>query len=594
MPKVLDISSIMHTDSVACEISNKFREWEIFRSTKVAEWKEIQQYVFATDTTKTNNSKLPWSNKTVIPKLCQIRDNLHANYMAAMFPKRKWMTWESTSREDNALDKRKAIESYMGWACDRNEFYDELSKLVYDYIDYGNCFSTVEWKDRTQTMADGQSKFGYVGPVPRRISPLDIVFNPLAPSFEDAPKIVRSMISLGELKKMLTSNSISEEERQDGETLWQYLNDLRDGVMQFDGDTHVKDEIFSIAGFTSFRDYLSSGTCEVLTFYGDIYDQNTGEFLENHIIQVVDRHKIISKRPNPSYFGKSVIFHSGWRVRPDNLWAMGPLDNIVGMQYRIDHLENMKSDVFDLIAYPVFKIKGQVDDFEWGPFERIIVGDDGDVEIMSPPHQVLQADNQIDRLEQKMEEMAGSPKEAMGFRTPGEKTMYEVQRLELAAGRIFVSKISQFERQQVEEILNAMFELSKRKISPVTIRVFDSQLNIDLFLDIAPEDIIGNGRIRPVAARHFAEKATMVQNLNNFFNSAAARDELVINHMSSIKLAKLWEHLLDIEQYEIVSENIRITEGQDAERLANSAREQTMVESQTSSGIFEGDFDALA
>ena len=48
---------------------------------------------------------------------------------------------------------------------------------------------------------------------------------------------------------------------------------------------------------------------------------------------------------------------AGWRPRPDNLYAMGPLDNLVGMQYRIDHLENLKSDVFDQIAYPILKIR---------------------------------------------------------------------------------------------------------------------------------------------------------------------------------------------------------------------------------------------
>jgi hypothetical protein len=41
---------------------------------------------------------------------------------------------------------------------------------------------------------------------------------------------------------------------------------------------------------------------------------------------------------------------------------MGPLDNLVGMQYRIDHLENLKADVFDLIAFPPLKIKGYVED----------------------------------------------------------------------------------------------------------------------------------------------------------------------------------------------------------------------------------------
>ena len=35
-----------------------------------------------------------------------------------------------------------------------------------------------------------------------------------------------------------------------------------------------------------------------------------------------------------------------------------------------------------------------------------------------------------------MEEMAGAPKEAMGFRSPGEKTAYEVQRMENAASQV--------------------------------------------------------------------------------------------------------------------------------------------------------------
>lgn len=49
-----------------------------------------------------------------------------------------------------------------------------------------------------------------------------------------------------------------------------------------------------------------------------------------------------------NWLGKTSIVHAGWRYRPDNLWAMGPLDNIVGMQYRIDHLENLKADAMDL------------------------------------------------------------------------------------------------------------------------------------------------------------------------------------------------------------------------------------------------------
>ena len=167
--KTLYIEDVLTPDNMACRISERFTQWEMLRRTKVNEWDETQQYIYATDTTKTANAKLPWSNKTTIPKLCQIRDNLYSNYMASMFPKRKWLVWEGETRTDEAITKKQAIEAYMAWVIDRNEFYDEISKLVLDYIDYGNAFSTVEWVDRRHviTNADGSQRMqtGYVGPV---------------------------------------------------------------------------------------------------------------------------------------------------------------------------------------------------------------------------------------------------------------------------------------------------------------------------------------------------------------------------------------------------------------------------------------------
>jgi len=49
---------------------------------------------------------------------------------------------------------------------------------------------------------------------------------------------------------------------------------------------------------------------------------------------------------------------------------MGPLDNLVGMQYRLDHLENMGADIWDFSGYPVQKIKGFVEDYVWQPGKR--------------------------------------------------------------------------------------------------------------------------------------------------------------------------------------------------------------------------------
>lgn len=592
---VVVLDDILKPDALACQISNRWMEWDNKRVNKITEWEEIQRYIFATDTTKTTNSKLPWSNKTVTPKLCQIRDNLFANYRASLFPKRKWLTWEGASNADEQAEKRETIENYMAWAIDRNEFYDEIEKAILDYIDYGNCFVMPVWVDQRVDLEDS-TQVGYVGPALKRISPLDIVFNPAATSFQESPKIIRSLISIGEVKEMLERTSQSPEEKEYAEELWEYMKDIRMQAGLFPPNTMTKDSIYTIAGFDTYQDYLESHYAEVLTFYGDIFIEGKagqpGELLKNYIITVVDRHKIICKKPNPSFFGYAPIYHVGWRVRPDNIWAMGPLDNLVGMQYRIDHLENMKADIFDLVAYPPVKIKGYVEDFEWGPLERIYIGDnDGDVELMSPDVQALAADNQIALLEMKMEEMAGSPKEAMGFRTPGEKTKYEVQRLENAASRIFQSKINQFERQIVEPILNGMLELSRRNMDVTTIRTVDSEFKIPVFLSLTREDITGSGRIRPVAARHFAEQAQQVQDLNSFFSSVPGSDPSVLAHFSSVQLARLWEHLLNIEDFAIVEPYIRLTEQSQAQQLMNIQAEQEAMEVQTPGGIMPGDYD---
>lgn len=589
--KTLDILDILKPDRLGVFIANQFVEWEDSRRNWLNEKKEIQAYVYATDTSKTSNAQLPWSNKTTIPKLCQIRDNLAANYMATLFPKRKWLTWEGSTEEDESVAKKKSIESYMAWSVDRNEFYDEVTKLVLDYIDYGNCIATVDWVDRRIELED-KTQVGYVGPMIRRVSPIDTVINPTAPSFAEAPKIIRSLVSMGEVKEILDRLSTDEGERADAEELFRYMQETRRQFFEHSGSIDHKDTIYTIAGFDNYTSYMKSNYVEILTFYGDIYDEDSGEFLRNQVIKIVDRHKVISKRANPSFFGQAPIYHAGWRVRPDNLWAMGPLDNLVGMQYRIDHLENMKADVFDLVVYPPLKIKGYVDpDFRWAPMEKIILGDDGDVELASPDVAALQADNQIQMYESKMEEMSGSPREAMGFRTPGEKTKFEVQQLQNAAGRIFQHKVGQFERQILENALNAMLELARRNLNEVTIRIFDNEAKIADFVSLTPEDITGNGRLKPVAARHFAEKAQQVQDLAGFRSSAAGQDQALLVHFSTTAEARLWEDLLEIGDYKIVQPYIRLSEQREAQQLMNVHEEQGMMENTTASGLAPDDFD---
>lgn len=585
----LNLIEIIEPDNLGFAIARRYQEWQTFRQPKIKEWAEIRDYVFATDTSKTTNSKLPWKNKTTIPKLCQIRDNLHANYMAAIFPKRKWLYWEADDKDSNSFEKRASIVNYMTWVIGQESFKNSVSSLIYDYIDYGNVFAGVEWTDQSIQLED-KTQVGYVGPSIKRFSPLELVMNPIASSFTKSPKIIRSMVTMGEVKQILESESTPENKEQ-YTALWEYLKNLRNTAANMgQGDLKTEDSFLQMDGFHSYRAYLESDYCELLTFYGDLYDRDSDTFYKNHVITVVDRHKVILKKPNPSYFGFPPIFHAGWRKRQDNLWAMGPLDNLIGLQYRIDHIENMKADCFDLITFPPLKIKGYVSDFTWGPFARIHVGDDGDVEMMAPPFQVLTANQELSELMNRMEEMSGSPKEAMGFRTPGEKTAYEVQTMQNAASRIFQNKITQFEEQILEPLLNAMLELARRNLSrAISIPVFDPEFDITIFNSLSAADITGTGKIKPVAARHFAEQAELVQNLTAFYNSKLGEDPAVLVHISGLGLAKLMEDNLNLKDYKIVQQNIRLAEEADSKREAQAHTQAVQMEAQTPTGLTPDD-----
>lgn len=589
--KTLDVSDVITPDQLAIEISNRFIEWNTLRQTKLEAWTELRKYIYATSTKETTNSKLPWKNKTTLPKLTHIRDSLQAHYISSLFPKRLWLEWLAETADANGPVKRDVILGYMRWTTSQPMFKTEIHKCVSDFLDYGNVFGTVEWIDqRNQTL--GKMQAGYVGPVVRRISPLDIVFNPIAPSFYETPKIIRSYITLGELKQKLEMMS-NDENRKEYEDLFNYVLEFRSNVHQSGAtDLSVPDTFLRMDGFESFKAYLDSDYVELLTFYGDLYDKEKNEFLKNHVIMVVDRHKLISKKPNPSFFGYPPIFHVGWRIRQDNLWAMGVFDNLVGLQYRLDHVENIKADVYDLIAFPVLKIKGFAHDFEWGPLQRIYLTDkDCDVEMVAPAFQILQSNDELSAIENRMEFYAGSPREALGFRTPGEKTAYEIQRMENAASRVFQHKIMQFEEQFLEPVLNAMLEMARRNITGTQeINVFDDDFKIQTFMELSADDITGAGRIKPLGARHFAERAEIVQNLTNMYSSAVGQDAMVLNHFSSIKMAQMLEKLLNLEDFGLVQENIRIAEQLQAQKLQMVGQEEVEMTMNTASGMGE-DFD---
>lgn len=572
--KVLEIQAFTGRDDKSTFIANTWDTYNNQRAEWLAQKIEIQQYIFATDTTTTSNRSLPWKNKTTLPKLAQLRDNLHSNYLSALFPNDRWLQWKGYTKKDSSRRKAKVITAYMENKTRESRFRQEVSRLLYDYIDFGNSFVIPSFERRYKKDITGAKNPGYIGPRGHRISSHDIVFNPLASVFEDTFKIVRSLKTLGELKKMAIDNP--------EQTFWEKAIarrvELQRNLGGYSKEDFDKAIGFSVDGFGSMYEYLRSDWVEILEYYGDYHDAGTGTLEIGRMITVTDRSYVARDVEIPTYDGRAPIRHVGWRMRPDNLWAMGPLDNLIGMQYRIDHLENLVADAMDLIVHPPLKIIGEVEEFVWGPGVEIHLDENGDVEEISKNMSaIIAAKSTVQDLMDQMELFAGAPREAMGVRSPGEKTALEVDRLFTAASRIFQEKITSFEVNLLEPHLNDQLEISIRNFDGADIvRIMDNDLGITEFATITRDDLSSAGILRPIGARHFAESANELQNVIGIASSPIW--EMIRPHTSGIAMTKFVEDVLSINGYDLFRPNVAIEEAKQTQSLTNQVSEDLNME----------------
>ena len=287
----LSIDDVVRPDSIAKHIAMQWDTLHNQRAGWIAEKQELRDFIFATDTQTTTAGTLPWKNSTTLPKLCQIRDNLHSNYIAAAFPNDDWLQWEAYTADDNEATKRAAIQAYMANKVREGNSRNVISKLLYDYIDYGNCFADVEFVN--QTKIDEQTLEvvpGFIGPRIIRISPHDIVFNPTASEFEGSFKIVRSLRTLGDL----AADAEDKPEDMNLQEAVEKASETRRRVAGIDTSDFNKMESYSVDGFGNLKEYYNSGYVEILRYEGDLWDVASGTLHRNRRITVIDRAYVLS------------------------------------------------------------------------------------------------------------------------------------------------------------------------------------------------------------------------------------------------------------------------------------------------------------
>lgn len=576
MPNTFDIRDLQQPEGLATAIAEKFVSWENSKDRWYRNAKETLENLYATSTRDIYNQSREFDNSTHIPKLTQIRDMLVTYYLDAMFSLPDYVEWEAYDYDSIDINTRNTLKSVAKQMVADSKFDPTIRQLVEDYVDYGNCFATVVNVNETLQINGDTSTIIYNGPKAVRIDPMDIYFDPLATSFEKAPKIIRTVKTLGEL---LAEAEEMPDYAEEYKKALKKAVDKRLSVRQQIAATNpemIKDDMCRIAGLGNWSTYYMSDTVELLTFYGDLYDVENNKLHKNTRIVIMDRCSLLLEEPIKNYGFNCNIFKAGWRDRKDNLWSMSPLDNIKGLQYMVDFWENKRADVFNYISNPMWMTKGDVEMPEYlYPGAHIGIDADGDFRTVSPDATALQADTYIDRHLAFMEEMAGTPREAMGFRTPGEKTAFEVSQLNTASSRLFNDKTRKFEMEMLEPLLTLMLRIFMN--NPTRTVKVRNQLEDGtvMFDDVSLDELSANGRFIAMGSNTYTEKARMAQTVMQIYNSAIPSDQLVFNYFNPKIIAKILAYTTGLDSFkDIIKENARTNAELDMRRNAEFAQQQ--------------------
>ena len=554
---------------IATNVSMMYDSFQMYRNTNRSKWEELESYLYATDTTSLKGSS-SHDHTTHIPVLAELKEELEAIMYATVLPHEDFLSWVPFTQDSAAKVVRKKIMAFIKNRHSLNGFDKVFRKLIQDLVMYGNCFVKVNYVD------ERVNGIGYIGPKPIRLSPYDIVFDPTRADFDKTPKIVRAVMTMGEfISWTKTLPSV-------GQDLVERMKRRRQTVTSLSRTEINKANQYTPDGFNDIQAYCKSGVVEVLQFYGDVFDEESFEVRPNRCAIVVDRVDLVTEYDEPT----PNIFKAGWSDKPDNLWSQGPLDKVVGLNYQINHRENSKSDALDRFIFPDKVFIGDVEEVyneETGQ-TYYLAPEGGGVQDISPDTTVLTADMHQDKLMAYARAAAGLPPQLLGFRTPGEKTAFEVQNLDSAALRKFIHKAAQFEMDLLEPTVRAEILIGRDNFHTVLQAISTDDEGIAIMLPVTREDLSANGKLVPIGARRFSRQNQQMRMINQLANSNLG--QLIGQHINSYNLARVVEDLGGFSNYEFIDKFAAIVEAGEAQ-MQQSMQEQELVSKLSNPGLDE-------
>jgi hypothetical protein len=193
------------------------------------------------------------------------------------------------------------------------------------------------------------------------------------------------------------------------------------------------------------------------------------------------------------------------------------------------------------------------------------------VRDITPDGSVLSFNAEVDTLTLRARSAARLPLQLAGFRTPGEKTAFEVQSLNEGAFRGFINKAEQFEIELLEPMVRDEIQVGRDNLASALQVATSDDEGFTMMLEITEQDLKSNGVLVPYGARRFKRELQQMNMLYQLSNSQLGA--MIAPHISTFNLAKLVERLGGFDKFEFIDKFASIDEQLEAQKLQATAEE---------------------
>lgn len=529
---------------------------------------EVQEYLHATSTKGTANQKdhEGQGHTTNIPMLYKTKEMLVALYMDMIFPSTSYMKWTGQAAVDKkTVSKGQATAEYMRKKMAYRPNAKAALQLITDFVERGRVASLTGFERVMRENKVGTKDVYYEGPTIKRLHPESYVFDVTATDVQSTPKIIRQVYPMAQIMRM----------HEDGSKIYtkEIMNKLtsrrRESQAGFSED-RAKYITMNMHGLGNYSAYLQSGNVEVLVFLGDLYDNVSNTLLRDQHILIVDRADVLYQETSTMITGDNFHYHV-YEPFENTLGGLGPLHKVVGLQYALNHTQNMKANAVDLEVKPPTKFMGGDATQEIEPGARLIMDTDEDISFLNVQTQALQLNNDQSFTMGMYEQVTGIPSELSGIRTPGEKTATEHNSIISSGQRIPLTKAKYFEQFFWEPILQSMLEIAKENMQGTDfVAILNTETGQQDFMEVGRDDLAASGDIAPIGARGLAEESRALREFLEITQNPVMA-QLLQPHISGKQLARKVEKSLNWEHSGVLRDFVQLTEQAELQDLATVA-----------------------